>query len=525
MTRSLLSLGLVPALAAAAAAHPLPNLRYDRTVHVRLDATGATVRYALELNDWTLLLDGKDLLTPEEKREVSGQMGFGRKYAEKKAPLIADNLRATLDGKPVTFKVSRVDVEPERDHLRVHFQFRVEWERGRVGVQRTFHFEDQNFEDRSGQITLTLDRAGNSVALEDVEEPVDLRGKSPLDYKPGDEKRARKASAVFAATGSGGEGGALRAPPLPPPPPDWVPGAAPPSPGPPPERPLLEDIRHRGLIAVFDSGLGLGLMLLLAAAFGMAHAFTPGHGKTMVAAYLVGERGTVWHAVVLGLVATAAHTGSVIALATAVYFLYGNAPPEGIQAWITLVGGLVIAGVGLWLLLQRVRGRADHVHLTGGHHHHHHHGHDHSHTHDHTHDHDHSHDRGHDHHHHASPAVAKTGFGWVRVILLGLGGGAIPCYDAVLMFLVALNLGRVGLAIPLLFAFSTGLAAVLIALGVGVVYANRAGGRRFGEARWFRYLPVVSAAVLMALGLWFVSDGWDALQLAEAHRPVVPARS
>ena len=121
--------------------------------------------------------------------------------------------------------------------------------------------------------------------------------------------------------------------------------------------------------------------------------------------------------------------------------------------------------------------------------------------------------------------MAKTGFGWVRVILLGLGGGAIPCYDAVLMFLVALNLGRVGLAIPLLFAFSTGLAAVLIALGVGVVYANRAGGRRFGEARWFRYLPVVSAAVLMALGLWFVSDGWDALQLAEAHRPVVPARS
>ena len=189
MTRSLLALGLVPALAAAAAAHPLPNLRYDRTVHVRVDATGATVRYALELNDWTMVLDGKDLLTAEEKRELSGQMAFGKKYAEKKAPLIADNLRATLDGKPVMFKVARVEVEPERDHLRVHFQFRAGWDRSRVGVLRTFHFEDQNFEDRSGVITLTLDRADDSVTVMDLEEPADLRGKSPLDYKPGDEKK------------------------------------------------------------------------------------------------------------------------------------------------------------------------------------------------------------------------------------------------------------------------------------------------------------------------------------------------
>ncbi len=512
MRRSLFALALVPVLAAAVAAHPLPNLRYDRTVSVRFDATGATVRYVLELNDWTMVLDGKDLFTPEEKRAFTGQRAFERKYAEKKAPLVADNLRATIDGKPVAFRPTRIEVEPERDHLRVRFQFRADWDRGRVGERRAFRFEDQNFEDRSGVITLTLDRADESVAVAELEDPADLRGKSPLDYKPGDDQRSRRASAVFTVVE--GEHAAAAAPP--PPGPESAPTV---TEVPRPERSLFEDVRDRGLTAVFDSGLGLGVMLLLSAVFGMAHAFTPGHGKTMVAAYLVGERGTVGHAVVLGLVATTAHTGSVIALATAVYFLYGNAPPAGIQAWITVAGGLLIAGVGLWLFLQRLRGRADHVHLIAGHHHHHDHGDGHHHHHGHSHDHAHHH-----HHHGPSPEDAKTGFGWVRVTLLGLGGGVVPCYDAVLMFIVALNLGRVGLAIPLLVAFSLGLAAVLVMLGVAVVYANRAGGRRFGESRWFRLLPVFSAAVLMALGVWFVRDGWHALVTAEEGRPAAAVR-
>lgn len=241
------------------------------------------------------------------------------------------------------------------------------------------------------------------------------------------------------------------------------------------------------------SGLGLGLMLLLAALFGTAHAFTPGHGKTMVAAYLVGERGTIGHAVVLGLVATAAHTGSVIALALVVYSVYGNDVPAEAQGWLLFAGGLLIAAVGLWLLIQRFRGRADHVHLFAGHHHHH----------------------DHDHHHHGpDPAEAKTGFGWFRVILLGVGGGIIPCWDAVLLLLVALTRGKVGLAIPLLVAFSAGLAGVLIALGVGVVFANRSGSRRFGDRRWFRLLPVLTAAVLVVLGLWFARDGVHTLSAA-----------
>ena len=239
------------------------------------------------------------------------------------------------------------------------------------------------------------------------------------------------------------------------------------------ERGTFAKIRDRGLLALFESELGLGIVLLLAAGFGAAHAFTPGHGKTMVAAYLVGERGTVGHAVALGLTATLAHTGSVIGVAIALYAVYGNTAPATAQGWLMMAGGLLIFLVGFWLFVQRIRGHADHVHLFQ--------------------------DR---------PAARV---GWLRVVLLGLGGGIIPCWDAVLLFLVAMAQGRIGFAIPLLFAFSTGLALVLVFLGVGVVYAHRTGGRYFAGRTWFRYLPVASAVLLVLLGIWFLRDGYQAL--------------
>ena len=100
------------------------------------------------------------------------------------------------------------------------------------------------------------------------------------------------------------------------------------------------------------------------------------------------------------------------------------------------------------------------------------------------------------------------------MILLGLGGGIIPCWDAVMMLLLAMAQGQIGLAIPLLLAFSVGLAAVMILLGLAVLGATRLGGRKFGDSRWFRLLPVASALVLTVVGLWFLRDGWQALSAA-----------
>jgi nickel/cobalt exporter len=444
---SLFAVLLVPAVGSA---HPLPNMRYDRAVAVRLTPAAVAVLYTLDLSEWSMVLDGRTLVTPADVRDAPGATGFARVYAAKKAPFIADELRATLDGDGLTFRVEAADAEPDGDHLRVRFRFRADWPAGGPGGR--FAFEDQTFDGRAGAVALTLDADG--VELRDVAGPGALRGKSPLDLTPDEADRLRRVSAFVG----------------------WVESSRPTSSVPAPDA-GLEDSTHPtkpkpsgNLAGLFDSGYGLGVLLLLAFGFGAAHAFTPGHGKTLVAAYLVGERGTVGHAVVLGLTTTLAHTGSVILVAAVLRFHYGDAIPAVAEAALKLAGGLLIFAVGVWLFLRRAGNRADHVHLFGGHHHH-------------------------------------PGSGWVRVILLGLGGGLIPCWDAVLLLLVAASAGRLGAAVPLLLAFSAGLAAVLVGLGVGVVVAHRAGGRSFGDARWFRALPAISAAVLVGLGVWFARDG------------------
>src|SRR5206468_7147819 len=101
---------------------------------------------------------------------------------------------------------------------------------------------------------------------------------------------------------------------------------------------------------------GFLLTMLMACLFGAAHALTPGHGKTLVAAYLVGERGTVGHAVVLGLTTTIAHTGSVLILAAVLWSVYGNQVPGTANNVLRFVGGLFVLGIGIWLLLLRLTG-------------------------------------------------------------------------------------------------------------------------------------------------------------------------
>jgi nickel/cobalt exporter len=460
-----IALLLMLVAAPAALAHPLPNLRFDRAVHVRVGASGVTVKYALELNEWTMAIDGNRVLKGEDTAGLTGRLAYAKAYAARKAPLLADGLRAKLGGVPLEFRATRVEVEPDRDHLRMRFEFAAPFPANATGG--AFAFEDQNFEAQAGQMTLTLDTSYPGVDLADVVEPEDLRGKSSTEYQPGDEARSRKLAAVVT---------------LPTPEPAARPAVPSAEAGPVAveavgERSLADDLRARGVAAIFDHNLGFGILLALCVLFGAGHAFTPGHGKTMVAAYLVGERGTVWHAVVLGLTTTLTHTGSVILVALLFRLAYGNAPPALAQAWLSLAGGLLIAGVGFWLFVQRLGGRADHVHLT------------------------------------TAPATPGRQ-GWGRVILLGIGGGIVPCYDALLIFILAANRGRLGASLPMLFAFSAGLAAVLVALGVAVVYANRAGGRRFADRGWFRYLPVASAFVLMALGLWFLRDAWQGIAAA-----------
>jgi nickel/cobalt exporter len=231
-----------------------------------------------------------------------------------------------------------------------------------------------------------------------------------------------------------------------------------------------------------------------------------------VAAYLVGEQGTVWHALALGLVTTLTHTGVVFALAF-LLLIIPNSARQGIQTGLELVMGLIIVCLGFWLLLRRLSGGSDHFHLPGqGHHHHHGHSH-HHHTHapeqehpHHHHDHGHA-DHYHDEHGHAHPLQKKTAsLGWWGLVALGISGGIVPCWDAIAMLFLAVGMNLLWLAFPLLLAFSAGLAGVLVLIGILVVKAKGFAESHWGESRLMRALPIISAAVVTLMGLWLCYD-------------------
>src|SRR5262245_61681722 len=145
MKRFFGSLILLTAAAAAASAHPLPNLRYDRKIDVRLAPAGVTVRYTLELSYWTVVLDGKNLFSREEEAEIGGQyVKYVKKYAEKKAPLIAGNLKANLNGKEMPFRVVKAEIEPDKDHARIKFELKANWAPVAAKENR-WTFFDENF--------------------------------------------------------------------------------------------------------------------------------------------------------------------------------------------------------------------------------------------------------------------------------------------------------------------------------------------------------------------------------------------
>jgi nickel/cobalt transporter (NicO) family protein len=242
---------------------------------------------------------------------------------------------------------------------------------------------------------------------------------------------------------------------------------------------------------------------LLAAALGAFHALEPGHGKTVVAAYLVGSRGTARHALILGLIVTASHTAGVYVLGGVTLYASRYIVPERLYPWLGAVSGLIIAALGFSLFLKRYAGRdEDHGHEHHGHGHAHnhahgrqHHGHRHGDGHEHGHDHGHVH--GHDHHLPAGQLVSLR-----ELFALGITGGIVPCPAALVVLLSAVALRRVGFGLFLIAAFSVGLAAVLIAIGLLMVYARRLMARFQGEGRVVtRWLPLTSSAVMTVLGL------------------------
>jgi ABC-type nickel/cobalt efflux system permease component RcnA len=245
------------------------------------------------------------------------------------------------------------------------------------------------------------------------------------------------------------------------------------------------------------SPAGMLIALLAAMAWGAMHALSPGHGKTVVGAYLVGSRGTPIHALFLGLTVTITHTAGVVALGVVILLASRTIMPELFYPWLSLVSGLMVVLVGGTILRQRVLGfRPAHAHDHGDTAHHHHaHGGGFVHTHD-----------GHTHSH-LPPGGAGDRVSWRNLLALGISGGLLPCPSALLALLGAVALGRAGFGLAVVVAFSLGLAATLTGVGLLFLYAGRFLAKRRlpgSTARIMRFAPAVAALAVTASGALIV---------------------
>ncbi len=247
------------------------------------------------------------------------------------------------------------------------------------------------------------------------------------------------------------------------------------------------------------SGWGLLLALALACALGGLHALTPGHGKTLVAAYLVGSRGKVRHAVALGGIVTFTHTASVIVIGLLALFASQYVVPGVLVPLLEVLSGVLVVALGGRLVWQRWVAFRDRQ------------GADHGHTHQHRQDdahgftHDHGAGRAHAH-------LPPTGrYKLSSLLAMGISGGLVPCPEALGIMIIAIGLHHAVLGLGLIVSFSIGLAAVLIAIGILLVRA-RALLERFGGlgGRWSRALPLASAVMVTVLGIGIVLSGLTA---------------
>ena len=292
---------------------------------------------------------------------------------------------------------------------------------------------------------------------------------------------------------------------------------------------------------------GIPLVIVGCFLWGAMHAMSPGHGKTIVGAYLVGAHATPQHAIFLGLTTTITHTAGVFALGLGTLFFSQYVLPERLYPWLSFISGLIVVDIGLRQLMHRLRQNrvapnvlmenrpsnhshshlptfanaqvtADHTAAPSPTHADHEYAHDyhgaahspvrshvdhHPHDHDHPHDHyPHSHDHGDGHiHAHLPSASDDAPVTWRGLLALGVSGGMVPCPSALVMLLSAIAIGRVGFGLLLVMVFSLGLAGTLTTLGLLLVSARRLFERMPTHIRMARLLPAVSALIVTLLGV------------------------
>ena len=457
--RSRLAL-LAAAAAGLAFAHPMGNFSVNHYARISTAPGGLRIRYVMDLAEIPTF-------------ELAQQWGEGadpKVKALEQARVWAKGLDLRVDGVAVVARVveAHIAFAEGAGNMRVA---RIVSDLAVNSRGGTLSYEDRNYQGRAGWKEIVLpgatDRSAELTAYPEdplVAPPQDLR----VTY-------AFAAPAPVVRTES---------PATAPAPVDVAPAppAAPYVPGTVVKGDFLSQLLHRGEI-------GLSLTLIgMAVAFGLGamHAMSPGHGKTIVAAYLVGSRGTFKHAAILGAMVTFTHTASVFLLGFVTLFLSKYILPEKLVPILGAISGISIVWVGATLFVRRLRKRGQH----------HHHGQGHSHAHGHHHHHDHEHGHAHSH-------VLEGDITLGSLIGLGASGGLVPCPSALVLLLSAISLGRTGLGMMLLVGFSAGLACVLMGMGMLVLCVGNLlpAGKKITGSRAFQFVPVASAALITCVGL------------------------
>jgi nickel/cobalt transporter (NicO) family protein len=432
MRRLVLLAGLAVALVApaAATAHPLGNFTVNRAAEITVSGDHVYLRAVLDLAEIPAFQEGDRVRAP----------GF--------AAQLARSLHLEIDGRRSFLRpLSRsVHERPGAAGLPT-LRFEAVYDAGSAG--RSLTFRDGSFPGRIGwhEIVVRAERGADILRSgAPATSPSRLLRAYPRDLlgTPLDLRTARAEVRPGAATGA--------APALT--------GAAPPRAG----------GRFESLVS-HELSFGFVLVSLALVLFwGAAHALGPGHGKAIVAGYLVGTRGRPRDAVVLGAIVTVTHTAGVFALGLVTLALSAFVVPEQLYPWLNLVSALLVLGVGLAILRRRLRSRH------AAHHHH---------------DHDHHHDRDHGHGHEHRRGLLG----------IGISAGIVPCPTALVVLLAAISLHRIGYGLVLIVAFSVGLAATVTAIGLVAVTAKRAFSRLSLDGAAVRSLPAASAVIVIAVGL------------------------
>ena len=549
----------------ASDAHPMGNFSISHYTAIRVESGFIEVRY---------LIDMAEIPTYQEMQDAAivPQVGDPSlvEYLAKKAQLLAGGLSLQLNGQPLRLQpVSQNVIFPAGagglPTMKLGFVYRATI--GSLSPQSSYtvNYRDNNFAGRAGwkeivvtaepglKMTASSAPAGDrSAQLSNY--PTDLLSSPPQDLEASfsffgafpTESDTRPAAAAPrmqvapAVTVHGNTpGGHLRSP-----------GdlrAHVPSAGRPESRAAVEasavnspsivgvpsnsislranqQVTPRNKFTELVSARGLSFWFLLTAALiaaglGAMHALEPGHGKTIVAAYLVGSKGTARHAVFLGLIVTAAHTAGVYLLGAITLYASKYIVPEQLYPWLGMISGIIIAVLASYLLIRAWTGEdGDHSHAIGR-----------VHSHWFT-----SFGRGRATEKTDSQSLLESGaisgqapkrVSLTQLLTLGITGGIVPCPAALVVLLGAFSLHRVGFGMFLIVAFSLGLAGVLIAIGLLMVYARQFLARwKSNGSKVKRWIPLASAGFMLTLGLVIagralISTGIGAGFLAQAKLP------